>query len=87
MSRAARLLDLMQALRRYRRPVTADTLAQKLGVSKRTLYRDIATLIAEGAAIEGEAGMGYVLREGSSFSRRSPSTTRKSTRWCWDCAG
>jgi predicted DNA-binding transcriptional regulator YafY len=64
MSRAARLLDLMQALRRHRRPVTADTLAQKLGVSKRTLYRDIATLIAEGAAIEGEAGMGYVLREG-----------------------
>ena len=64
MSRAARLLDLMQALRRHRRPVTADTLAQKLGVSKRTLYRDIATLIGEGAPIEGEAGMGYVLREG-----------------------
>jgi predicted DNA-binding transcriptional regulator YafY len=64
MSRAARLLDLMQALRRHRRPVTADTLAQKLGVSKRTLYRDIATLIGEGAAIAGEAGMGYVLREG-----------------------
>ncbi|MGD0867598.1 MAG: HTH domain-containing protein, partial [Rhizomicrobium sp.] len=64
MSRAARLLDLMQTLRRYRRPVTADTLAEKLGVSKRTLYRDIATLIGEGAPIEGEAGMGYVLREG-----------------------
>lgn len=64
MSRTARLLDLMQALRRRRRPVTAETLAEKLGVSKRTLYRDIATLIAEGAAIEGEAGTGYVLREG-----------------------
>ena len=64
MSRAARLLDLMQTLRRYRRPVTADTLAEMLGVSKRTLYRDIATLIGEGAPIEGEAGMGYVLRQG-----------------------
>jgi predicted DNA-binding transcriptional regulator YafY len=64
MSRAARLLDLMQALRRHRRPVTADALAEKLGVSKRTLYRDIATLISEGAAIEGEAGLGYVLRDG-----------------------
>jgi predicted DNA-binding transcriptional regulator YafY len=64
MSRAARLLDLMQTLRRYRRPVTADTLAEKLGVSKRTLYRDIATLIGEGAPIEGEAGIGYVLRDG-----------------------
>jgi len=64
MSRAARLLDLMQVLRRYRRPVTASTLAAKLSVSQRTLYRDVATLIAQGAAIEGEAGMGYVLREG-----------------------
>ena len=64
MSRAARLLDLMQALRRHRRPVTAAALADKLGVSQRTLYRDIATLMTEGAAIEGEAGTGYVLREG-----------------------
>ncbi len=54
----------MQALRRHRRPVTAAALARKLGVSQRTLYRDIATLIAQGAAIEGEAGTGYVLREG-----------------------
>jgi len=51
MSRAARLLDLMQALRRYRRPVTAAALAEKLGVSQRTLYRDIATLMAQGAAM------------------------------------
>ncbi|HEY5047609.1 MAG TPA: YafY family protein [Rhizomicrobium sp.] len=64
MSRAARLLDLMQALRRYRRPVTAAVLAARLGVSPRTLYRDIATLMAQGAVIEGEAGTGYVLKEG-----------------------
>lgn len=44
--------------------MTAKALAEKLGVSKRTLYRDIATLIGEGAPIEGEAGLGYVLREG-----------------------
>lgn len=64
MSRAARLLDLVQALRRRRRAVTAATLAQELGVSERTLYRDIASLIAQGAPIEGEAGLGYVLRPG-----------------------
>jgi predicted DNA-binding transcriptional regulator YafY len=63
-SRAARLLDLLQALRRRRHPVTAATLASELGVSERTIYRDIATLQGEGAAIEGEAGLGYVLRPG-----------------------
>ena len=64
MSRSARLLDLLQALRRHRRPVTAATLAAELGVSLRTTYRDLATLKAGGAALEGEAGLGYVLREG-----------------------
>lgn len=64
MSRAQRLLALMQALRRRRRPVPAASLAEELGVSVRTIYRDVATLQAEGATIEGEAGLGYVLREG-----------------------
>lgn len=64
MSRAARLLDLIQALRRRRRPVTAAHLADELGVTPRTIYRDIATLQAQGAGIEGEAGIGYVLRPG-----------------------
>ena len=64
MSRAERLLDLLQALRRRRMPVTGATLAGELGVSLRTLYRDIAALQAQGAAIEGEAGLGYVLRDG-----------------------
>ena len=63
LSRSARLLDLLQALRLRRRPVTGAVLADELGVSLRTLYRDIATLAAQGAAIEGEAGLGYVLRE------------------------
>ncbi len=63
MSRSARLLDLLQALRRRRRPVSAATLAAELGVSLRTVYRDVATLSAQGAAIAGEAGVGYVLSE------------------------
>jgi predicted DNA-binding transcriptional regulator YafY len=64
MSRAVRLLNLLQALRRRRTPVTADELARELGVSVRTVYRDIATLVAEGAAIQGEAGVGYVMQPG-----------------------
>lgn len=64
MTRAARLLDLIQALRRHRRPVAAATLAEAMGVSLRTVYRDISTLTAQGAPIEGSAGLGYVLRSG-----------------------
>ena len=64
MSRAERLLGLMQALRLRRRPVAGQALAEELGVSLRTLYRDIAALQAQGARIEGEAGFGYVLKPG-----------------------
>lgn len=51
-------------LRRRRRPVSGAELAQEAGVSLRTLYRDIASLQAMGAEIEGEPGVGYVLRPG-----------------------
>jgi len=64
MSRAERLLDLIQVLRRHRRPVSGQALADELGVSLRTVYRDIQTLIGQGAAIDGEAGIGFVLRPG-----------------------
>jgi predicted DNA-binding transcriptional regulator YafY len=64
MTRAQRLLALLQALRRRRTPVSGDTLAQELGISLRTLYRDIATLRDQGARIEGEPGIGYVLKPG-----------------------
>lgn len=64
MSRAQRLLDLIQVLRRHRHPVSGATLAEATGVSLRTLYRDIETLKSEGASIDGEAGVGYVLRPG-----------------------
>ncbi|MGB3874682.1 MAG: YafY family protein [Shinella zoogloeoides] len=64
MTRSERLLALLQLLRRHRHPVSGATLAGELGVSIRTLYRDIATLQAQGADIEGEPGVGYVLRPG-----------------------
>ena len=64
MSRAQRLLDLIQLLRNHRFPVRGAYLAETLGISLRTLYRDIATLQKHGASIEGEPGLGYVLRPG-----------------------
>ncbi len=54
----------MQLLRRHRYPVAGATLADALGVSLRTLYRDIAVLQAQGAHIEGAPGLGYVLKPG-----------------------
>jgi len=63
-SRSERLLDLLNVLRRHRRPVSGQVLAEEMGVSLRTLYRDIASLQAQGATIEGEAGVGYVLKPG-----------------------
>jgi predicted DNA-binding transcriptional regulator YafY len=64
MSRAQRLLDLLQILRGHRFAVTGEQLAGELGVSIRTLYRDIATLQAQGAMIDGAPGLGYLMRPG-----------------------
>lgn len=64
MSRTQRLLDLIQILRRNRYPVTGAILAAELGISLRTLYRDIGILQEQGASIEGEPGLGYILRPG-----------------------
>ncbi|MDQ0474153.1 helix-turn-helix transcriptional regulator [Labrys wisconsinensis] len=64
MRRADRLFQIIQILRRSRRPVTADAIAAELETSKRTVYRDIATLIGQRVPIRGEAGMGYVLDKG-----------------------
>ena len=64
MRRADRLFDIIQALRTARQPVTAARLAAELEVTPRTVYRDIATLQARRVPIEGEAGVGYVLRRG-----------------------
>ena len=64
MDKTERLFSVMDALRRHRRPVTAQVLAEEQGVSVRTLYRDVQTLIGLGAPIDGEAGIGYMLRPG-----------------------
>jgi predicted DNA-binding transcriptional regulator YafY len=64
MTRTERLLALIQLLRRRRRPATGRELADAMGVSVRTLYRDIATLVGQGAPIDGEAGVGFILRPG-----------------------
>lgn len=62
--RAARLLHLLDDLRRRRRPVRGAQLAEKFGVSLRTLYRDIDMLRGQGAEIDGDPGIGYQLRDG-----------------------
>ncbi|EYD71705.1 helix-turn-helix transcriptional regulator [Limimaricola hongkongensis] len=74
MARPDRLMRLMDALRRLPAPVTAVRLAAETDISPRQLYRDIATLRAGGALIDGEAGVGYRLTEDpalppQSFSR------------------
>jgi predicted DNA-binding transcriptional regulator YafY len=63
-TRSERLLALIQALRRHRHPATAQQLAAEFSVSVRTIYRDVETLIAQGAPIAGEAGVGFVMRPG-----------------------
>lgn len=63
MARTDRLMRLMDTMRRLPAPVTAARLAEETSVSPRQLYRDIATLRAGGALIDGEAGLGYTLTE------------------------
>ncbi|ELY2811275.1 helix-turn-helix transcriptional regulator [Cronobacter sakazakii] len=62
MTRTQRLLELLQLLRSHRYPVTAMTLAERLDISVRSIYRDIETLKMQGVDIEGSAGIGYVLQ-------------------------
>ena len=64
MRRADRLFQIIQIMRRARAPITADAIAEELETSKRTVYRDIATLMGQRVPIRGEAGMGYVLDQG-----------------------
>lgn len=63
-TRAGRLLYLLDELRRRRRPVRGADLAERLGVSLRTVYRDIQCLRGQGAEIAGDPGVGYQLRAG-----------------------
>ena len=63
MRRADRLFQIVQHLRGGRL-LTARRLAERLEVSERTIYRDVADLIGSGVPIEGEAGVGYLMRAG-----------------------
>ena len=64
MRRADRLFQIVNVLRRRRTATTAAHLADRLGVSDRTVYRDIRDLILAGTPIDGEAGVGYRIRPG-----------------------
>ncbi|MEQ8939942.1 MAG: YafY family protein [Roseitalea porphyridii] len=63
MRRADRLFQIVQHLRGGRL-TTAARLAERLEVSERTIYRDIADLQSTGVPIDGEAGVGYIMRDG-----------------------
>lgn len=63
MPKSDRLFRLLNAFRMLPQPVTAARLAEETGVSERTLYRDIQSLRAAGALIDGAAGTGYTLTE------------------------
>src|SRR5215471_10195824 len=64
MRRADRLFQILQVLRQRRSATTSAHLARRLGVSERTIYRDVRDLILAGTPIDGEAGVGYRLQPG-----------------------
>lgn len=64
MRRGDRLFEIIEILRRAKGPISGQSIGTELGVTKRTIYRDIAALMAQGVPIQGEAGIGYVLEAG-----------------------
>ena len=64
MRKAERLFEIVQILRLARGPISAQKIADELHSSKRSVYRDIAALMAQDVPIRGEAGVGYVLEKG-----------------------
>lgn len=64
MRKAERLFEIIQLLRLAREPISAQRIANELGSSKRSVYRDIAALKAQDVPVRGEAGVGYVLEKG-----------------------
>src|ERR1700743_407141 len=64
MRRTERLFAIIQILRRARAPITAQAMAEELETSLRTVYRDVAELIAQRVPVRGEAGIGYMLESG-----------------------
>lgn len=63
-----RLFSIIQVLRAAKKPVKAKELSEKLEVSVRTIYRDIAELQMQNVPILGEAGIGYMLKGGFEMS-------------------
>ncbi len=64
MPRSTRLFEIIQYLRHADGPATAQDIADALEVTKRTIYRDMAALQAMRLPIDGEAGVGYIMRSG-----------------------
>jgi predicted DNA-binding transcriptional regulator YafY len=64
MERIPRMFEIIQMLRSASRPIRADELAEALEVPVRTICRDVASLQAMKIPVEGEAGIGYVMRRG-----------------------
>lgn len=64
MRKGERLFEIIEILRRSKAPISSDDIGAQLGVTKRTIYRDMAALMAQGVPIQGEAGMGYILEPG-----------------------
>lgn len=62
--KSTRMFEIIQLLRSANGPRTAQQIAESLEVTKRTIYRDIASLQARRVPIEGEAGIGYIIRPG-----------------------
>jgi predicted DNA-binding transcriptional regulator YafY len=64
MRKASRLFEIIQILRLAKKPVTAQAIAERLEVTMRSIYRDIAALQAMRVPIEGGRGIGYIMRSG-----------------------
>jgi len=64
MAKSTRMFEIIQILRGATAPMTAENLAERLEVSARTIYRDISALQAMRTPIEGESGIGYIMRRG-----------------------
>ncbi|KID56255.1 hypothetical protein N473_15800 [Pseudoalteromonas luteoviolacea CPMOR-1] len=63
MHKSERLFQLVNHLKGRKVAVTAKQLAERLAVSERTIYRDIQNLQTSGVPVEGEAGIGYLIRD------------------------